>query len=98
MKKYARLHLENEHLLFSYLDEYMNANGVTPRLSGQDSEGTPFLAWLNEEGGDSVYLTVARLVTQDGGTSEQIMTDVPSQGDTSLLVYPVAIMDWEDKA
>jgi hypothetical protein len=90
---HAVTNIRDEGTLFEFLDEYLNANGAAPRVSGQDSEGTPFLAWLNEEGGDLTYLTVARLVTEDGGIRDRLITEIPVQGETSSLVYPVVIVD-----
>jgi hypothetical protein len=82
-----------EHMLFSYLDEYMNANGQTPQVAGVDHEGDPFIAWLDEEGGDCVGLRVVRLVQEDGGTtSSPAQVEAPLQGHTSGLVYPVKVV------
>ena len=71
------------YLLFSYLDEYLNANGATPQVAGLDAHHTPFVAWLNEEGGDCVYLTVTRLVEDDGGTFSRTSEETPGQGQSS---------------
>lgn len=83
----------DEHLLFSYLDEYLNANGVEPHLAGTDATGAPFLAWLDEEGGDCVGLRVARLVPNDGGATESPTAEAPGQGQVSSLTYPVTILE-----
>lgn len=85
--------LVDEDLLWEYLDEYLNANGATPQVAGVDAKSTPFLAWLDEEGGDCVGLRVVRLLVDDGGVTSSL-TDVeaPAQGCTSTLVYPVQIV------
>lgn len=88
---HAATSIHNEHTLFGFLDEYLNANGATPRVAGQDAKGTPFLAWLNEEGGGLVSLMVLHLVTEDGG-----VTEIPTQGEAPSLVYPVVILDWRN--
>ena len=85
--------ITDEHLLYSYLDEYMNANGIEPHLAGVDADGTPFLAWLNEEGGDSIYLTVTRLVVDDGGVTEHTVEEAPRQGESTSLVYPIQVIE-----
>ena len=87
------LRLPNEHLLWDYLDEYLNANGATPQVVGIDHTETPFLAWLDEEGGDCLGLRVVRLLLDDGGvTSSLSAIEIPAQGCTSELTYPVQIM------
>lgn len=86
------LTMANENDLFSYLDEYLNANGQTPHLAGVDNDFIPFIAWLNEEGGDCVYLNVTRLVEEDGGATSRTSEETPGQGQTSSLAYPVTVL------
>jgi hypothetical protein len=85
--------LVDEDLLWEYLDQHMNANGATPQVAGIDASGTPFLAWLDEEGGDCVGLRVVRLLMEDGGTtSTPTEVEAPAQGCTSALAFPVQVV------
>lgn len=94
---YVGLRLADEHLLFSLLDEHMNANGIEPHVAGLDAEGAPFVAWLNESGGDEVYLTVTRLVVDDGAVTEHTEQETPGQGQTTSLAYPVVVLTPPDE-
>lgn len=86
--------LPDEDALWSYLDEYLNANGALPQVSGCDAQGTLFLAWLDEEGGDCVGLRVLRLLVDDGeATCTPTAVEAPAQGFTSTLTFPVLIFD-----
>ena len=83
----------DEDRLWEYLDEHLNANGEPPQVAGIDAHGTPFLAWLDEEGGDCVGLRLVRLLPDDGGTtSAPTATEAPAQGCATALVYPVQIV------
>ena len=87
-----QIRLADEDLLWEYLDEHLNANGATPQVAGIDADGTPFLAWLDEEGGDCVGLRVVRLLVEDGGTtSRPSPIEAPAQGCTSALAYPALV-------
>lgn len=86
--------LTDEHLLFSYLDEYLNANGATPHVAGFDLDGQPFMAWLDEEGGDCVGLRVCRLLrVQDGLAESPGIVEAPEPGLPTNLAYPITILD-----
>ena len=88
------IRLVAEHLLFSLLDEDMNANGIVPQVAGYDAHGIPFFAWLDEEGGDCVGLRVIRLLEDDGGTSSTpSAVEFPKQGETTSLVYPIRVLE-----
>lgn len=84
------VYFHTEDDMYSYLEEYMNANGKIPQVAGVDDDRTPFLAWLNESGGDSTFLRVLRLVDQ--GEWSRPEEETPSQGTVSSLVYPVVIV------
>lgn len=86
--------MPNEHLLFSYLDEYLNANGATPEVVGYDRDHRSFFAWLDEESGDSVGLRVCLLVPFEGQAEVSRPGEVesPGQGEVSSLRYPILIL------
>lgn len=84
--------LNSEDLLFDILDEVLNANGVVPQLAGVDSENTPFIAWLDESGGDCVIMSVTRLIPSDDGCTSYTAEETPGQGETTSLVYPVTVL------
>lgn len=88
------LTLADEDLLFSFLDENLNANGATPHIAGVDADGDPFMAWLDEEGGDCVGLRVCRLLgSADGGAESPSIVEAPWQGQATGLAYPVHVID-----
>lgn len=98
MKEPTSTTLADEDLLWSYLDEYLNANGATPQVAGIDAHDIPFMAWLDEEGGDCVGLRVVRLLPDDGNaTSSPTRVEAPAQGHTSALFYPILIVTREDQ-
>lgn len=82
------LKLRDEHLLFSYLDEYLNANGDVPHAVGYDDDERPFMVWLNEVGGDEVIGRVVFLTEDDGGTTESVTDEEPLE----VLTYPVRML------
>lgn len=89
------LTLTDEHLLFSYLDEYLNANGAQPEVIGYDSDDRAFFAWLDEEGGDCVGLRVCVLGPHEGRAEVSAPGEIeaPGQGEVSSLRYPIRITD-----
>lgn len=94
MKITKPLAFKDEGDMFKFLDQHMNANGIEPSLAGLDNDDIPFIAWLDEDGGDSVTLRVLRL---DGSNSAEVCLpseiQTPSQGQTSTLVYPVTVLE-----
>lgn len=78
--------------LFEYLDRSLNANGLIPQMSGYDKDGQPFMAWLDEDGGDSVVMLVTRLTINDGGTTSLPVTEYVDQPiRTTDDAYPVSM-------
>lgn len=84
----------DEHMLFSYLDEYLNANGQEPKVVGYDANDRAFMAWLDEEGGDSVGLRVCVLIPYQGQAEVSVPgpVEAPGQGEVTNLRYPVRFL------
>jgi hypothetical protein len=58
------LRIDDADVLLDLLND-LNENGHTPEISGLDRFGTPYMAWLNEVGGDEVHPFAARLEGED---------------------------------
>jgi len=76
----------DEGELFELLDQEMNEKGLAPEVVAYDPLGRPHLLWLNEEGGDSVYLVATRLQGEDSARSE------PVDIDPKDLAYPLRVV------
>lgn len=66
----------------------MNEHGEVPEASGWDADGRPIWLWLNEHGGDEVYMYAARLEIEDGAVTSKAVEIDPDED----MRYPVTIL------
>lgn len=76
------------HMLHSWLDEYLNANGQQPWASGYDKNGVPIMVWLDEEGGDSVIMRAVKLWSEASEVSNP--TELSPSED---LEFPIVVFE-----
>lgn len=65
----------------------MNERGEVPEASGWDADGRPVWLWLNEHGGDEVYMYAARLEIEDGAVTSKAVEIDPDED----MRYPVTV-------
>lgn len=66
-----------------FLDEHLNANGQIPHVTGWTADDLPVFLWLDEFGGDEIFLRACVLKVNDGGTAS-----------TPTIVYPADGVKW----
>lgn len=75
MSDYHKLELPDEHMLYNFLKEYMEANDMTPYLAGVQNTGQPFMAWLSK--GDLRVLKLYKRVDDSMDTIRGGSLDYP---------------------
>lgn len=77
--------------IVGYLDEHLNANGQIPHITGWTADNLPVFLWLDEHGGDEVFLRTCVLKVDDGGS-----TSTPTIVSPGALKWPVRVLPHDE--